>query len=236
MKDHRNFFTLAALMALLSACQLSITGEGNLVKQNRRTAPFRKIELNIPARVTIIIADSSSVVVVAQKNLQEYILTKNEGETMNIESSRRLQPTKPIEIVMTCSPQEALTINGSGDIFIVNSFKSDKLRISINGSGDVHAHLNTRKIISEINGSGDIFLDGKSENHNLEINGSGKLMAENLITEKYDIEINGSGDANVHATSKLSVKLTGSGEINYLGQPKIDSQIIGSGELKRVRE
>lgn len=236
MRNTASYFILLLLSALMSACKMPVNGEGKLVKQSRETESFSKIELSIPARVTVIIADSSSIVVVAQPNLQEYILTEKKGETLTIESSRLLKPTKPVEIIITCSPQEALTVNGSGEIFIINSFKSEKLRLIINGSGEIHAHVNARKIISEINGSGDVYLDGDAEVHSLEINGSGKMFAENMITEKYNIEINGSGDAKIHASSKLDVKLTGSGDIRYKGQPKIESEIIGSGEVRKINE
>ncbi|MBK9320671.1 MAG: DUF2807 domain-containing protein [Bacteroidetes bacterium] len=233
MKNHLQHFVILLLIFFVSACMPSVSGEGDLVKQSREVEGFQKIELNLTARVTVIIADTTSVVVVAQPNLQEYIDTKNEGETLVIRSSRSLKATKPIEIVMTCPAQEALTINGSGDIFIINPFKIEKLNLDINGSGEIHAHINTRKIVTNINGSGDVFLKGNAEMHAAEINGSGKIKAEELEVEKYQIQINGSGDADIHATSKLSVKLTGTGNITYSGQPAIESEIIGSGELKK---
>lgn len=233
MKHYSSFLLLISFCLLFTSCKRSITGEGALVKQNRTDIAFDKIELDIPAKVTVIIADSTSIVVVAQQNLQEYIVTKSEGDALVISASRSIKPTKPIEIVMTCPPMKGLTVNGSGEIFIINSFKTEKLNLEINGSGDIHAFVNTNKIISNINGSGDLHLKGKGDIHTLEINGSGKLNAGELVVENYKIKINGSGDADVNVTSKLSVKITGSGNVRYKGQPDIENEIIGSGELKK---
>lgn len=233
MKQFRIHTALLLLTLLYAGCKPPVGGEGQLVKQSRDAGSFRKIELNFSARVTVIIADSTSVVVVAQRNLQEYIETKVEGETMVIGTSRMIKATKPVEIVMTCRPQEGLTVNGSGEIHVINPFKTENLNLEINGSGEIHANVHTRKTESDINGSGDLFLQGKSEIHSLEINGSGKLKAPEFSVEKYNIKINGSGDAEVHADSKLTVKLTGSGNIEYTGQPDIESEVIGSGELKK---
>ncbi len=233
MKNRPVTFLFLFLVLLLSACKPPVKGEGPLVKQSREVPSFIKTELNIPARVSVIITDSTSLVVVAQANLQEYIHTKTKGETMVISTSRMLKPTKPVEIIITCPAQEALSINGSGDIHIINPYKTERLNLEINGSGDIHANVHARKIITEINGSGDLHLSGKAENHTVVVNGSGKINAEDLITEKYSIKINGSGDADIHAASKLSAKVNGSGKVRYKGQPSIDSEILGSGEVKK---
>ena len=73
MKNHLQHFVILLLIFFVSACMPSVSGEGDLVKQSREVEGFQKIELNLTARVTVIIADTTSVVVVAQPNLQEYI-------------------------------------------------------------------------------------------------------------------------------------------------------------------
>ena len=235
MKKLQNLFYLILWTLSLISCRPAIKGEGNIVKEERDQQDFTKIELDLSANVTIFIADSFSVLVCAQPNLLEYIETNLEKSTLEIRSDRNIKGTKPIDIIITCPSLEALNINGSGDIKVINPFTTKEIRFEITGSGNIYANLNAETIQSEINGSGEIHLMGRSADHRLEINGSGDAYTADMEAEKCRVTINGSGDAEVYATSRLIAKIVGSGNITYSGQPELTTEITGSGEIKKKK-
>ena len=227
---------LALIYLLSSSCNSTVIGEGELRKESRKIGSFNKLALNINAHVSIIIADSNSIVLVAQANILENIELKSKGRSLLIHSKQSLKTDKPIEIIMTCSAPEALEINGAGEIEIINPYKIEKSTFIINGSGDIKARPHSQQIKSTINGSGDLELKGEAEDHKIQINGSGDLKASELIVQNYRIDINGSGKVFIHVESKLNVNIMGSGDVNYIGDPEINSKITGKGEINRANK
>lgn len=227
--------TLLALCAcfILPGCRPAVQGEGPLSRKSVPIDAFSKLELSMPAHVTLIVSDSLSLTIVAQENLMEYIEVHHEGSTVNLEAERSLKSDKPVEFIFTCPAPEELEVNGSGSISVLNRFRTGSLVLNINGSGDIRANTNADQIETQINGSGDVYLSGSADEHKVEINGSGKLKAPDLLTDRYKISIHGSGDCYVHALSKLSANITGSGNVRYSGNPDVKSDITGSGNISR---
>lgn len=228
---NRHFLLLALIF--LSACKQSIVGEGPLVKQVRTIGEFNKLELDMSAKVTFIVADSISMVIAAQENLLDNIKTNVDGEKLEISARHGFSTNKPVEIIMTIPSLEAITVNSSGEVIGINTLSGDNLELKVVGSGDIKLNIDMKKTDIRINGSGDVKLRGTCETATTQINGSGNLEAEELITEKTKISINGSGDAAVHATGKLNAKIIGSGDIVYSGEPTVITEITGSGDVKK---
>jgi hypothetical protein len=223
------------IVFLQTGCRRPISGEGELIKESKDLEEFSKLSLNIPAHVSILVAESNSAVIVAQENIVEHVEFKVKNNTLIIHSNRLLKTEKPIEILITCSRLEGLEINGAGKIVILNSYRTPKANYTINGSGDIEAKVIAKDIKSKINGSGDLKLLGETQNHRIHINGSGDLKALELNSKTCDININGSGNANIAVSEKLEVSVVGSGDITYLGDPAIESNITGSGKIKKVK-
>ena len=124
-----------------------------------------------------------------------------------------------------------LEVSGSGKIIGENQIKSDKLKVSVEGSGEVKLQIETRELESDIEGSGNIVLSGTTSSHKAEVEGSGKIQAYDLISRSADIEIAGSAKALINVEDNLSVKISGSGDVIYKGNPKVNSKISGSGKV-----
>lgn len=233
MKLHPCFLLL--LLLATASCNTVIIGEGPVVQQTRLPGEFSKLELDIPAHLTYIVADSVSLTIAAPQNILDIITTDIDGRTLEIKSTEDYKTEKRIEIILTVRPLDALLLNGSGEIRGLNVMSGKELKLSINGSGDIKGHYDYRLIRTEINGSGDAHLSGRAEEHKVSINGSGKLHAEDVLADTYRININGSGDADIQVQSKLHVKIIGSGNVRYTGEPAINSEITGSGEVKKQK-
>lgn len=229
--------TLKAVLGLLlffSSCNQVIIGEGPVVKQSRLPGEFSRIELDIPATLTYIVADSVSLTIVAQENIIGLITTETDGELLEIKSTKDYKSNKPVEIIMTLRPLDAIFLNGPGKIRGINTMSGDEIKLEINGSGDIKGNFNYRFLRSEIDGAGDLHLSGKVQEHKAQINGSGDINAIDLLADICRVTINGAGDAEVQVASKLQIKVTGSGTVRYSGTPAISSEITGSGEVKKL--
>ena len=222
-----------ALCFLLISCSPTIEGTGTVISKKLDLSEFRSIELEIPATITVAMSDSLQGVIRAQSNIAELIELEYDGDELVIKSKEDYSSSRPVELILSTRELEKLTINGSGDIKVINPIRGDELKLVINGSGNISVLTSVTKLRTDINGSGDVSIEGKAVNHRIRMNGSGNVMAGNLQTENTDIHINGSGDADLTANLSLEAKIMGSGNVTYQGAPKVDADITGSGEVSK---
>ncbi len=150
-----------------------------------------------------------------------------------------------LEIKVFAPELNKLSINGSGNIKLINGIQTSKdIEFHINGSGNIQGEgFNCRRMAVSINGSGDVRLQqiesqecqagiSGSGNINLKrqkpfkrksysIAGSGNIQAADLEAENTDASISGSGNISCYASQKLVARVKGSyGDIAYKGDPQ----------------
>jgi hypothetical protein len=229
----KNLITiLSALFLFASSCRLFCTeGEGPLKTETRETEIFSRIELNMSANVKVVKAEKNAVEISAQENLLDKIETHVSGSKLTISTDGCISTDEKILVTVYLSELEDLNINGSGNISLPDTIMVDKIKLQINGSGDINAKLIAAKINAEINGSGNITLTGSANLQDLEIHGSGNVNSQALICNEATVDVAGSGDVRVYAIKNLDVDVAGSGSVYYKGKPTINSHIAGSGKV-----
>jgi len=236
MKVFPIFLSLAILFSF-SDCQAQwakIEGEGPVVTKTIELNEFHHLGLGISADVILTQGSKQEVRIKAQQNIIDNIKTKVKGNSWSIDFDENAKDYKNITIYITLPTLESIAIGGSGNISTTNKFdNSDRMDISIGGSGDVSLDLTSKKVNISIGGSGKVDLDGKGESMNISIGGSGDVAAFNFEVNNCDVSSAGSGKIDVNVSDKLDVSLVGSGDVRYKGNPKVKSSIVGSGDVEK---
>ncbi len=224
---------LAALVIFIQACGFnSINGKGPVTKQDRNVNDFQEIELECNADLFVSQGASYSCTVETNENLHGYILIDKDGKNLRIHSDKNLRADK-MNIYITMPTVEKLAISGSGSINGKNVFISDKLNLTISGSGKINMDkIKTEKLEVEIEGSGNIkLLTGEVKQANYTISGSGKIEADKISAQEVVAEIDGSGNIYCSAAENLKANINGSGSVKYKGTPKTKFSVNGSGNV-----
>ncbi len=129
---------------------------------------------------------------------------------------------------------ERVGVAGSGDVRCMGSFASERLEVSVAGSGDITAPVSTPRLEVSILGSGDVHLSGTAGEARMNITGSGGINGLELSAGRAEVEITGSGDATLTVVETLDANILGSGSVHYRGTPKVASNISGSGAVAPV--
>ncbi len=196
------------------------------------------------------------VYVYAPENITDLVETTVSNEILQIRIKDHVKISGKAGIrILVSSPQlNTIEITGSGDVFLPGTLTTDKLQISINGSGDVTGdnlqcgtlgltvqgsgdigikRLKATHLNALVNGSGDLNLVGAAQNISFTINGSGDITAERLVAQNVKISISGSGDITCYPVQKLEAQVSGSGDVSYVGAPK---QILLKGNKHHIRK
>lgn len=189
---------------------------------------------------------TSSVKVYGADNVVDLMDIRVENGTLIISKKDQVMifgSKSEVKVMVSAPTLNKITVQGSGDVVLKKSLRTDKLEITIEGSGDIKADsiycnelsstiqgsgdielkgIKGETVEAMIQGSGDILLTGEAKTVSLETQGSGEINAGGLKGENVKAATLGAGNISCHATSYLKGEITGSGDISYKGSPKID--------------
>lgn len=230
---------LAGLVFTFSSCE-KIVGEGPVVTEPRNvTATFQSLSVNIPADVYFMESVTQSVTLEAQQNILDEIETVVLNGVLRIRLKNpdtRLRTHEPIVVRIAAPDVHSFDLNGSGNLEIEGAIDPTDLRLTLSGSGNIHADkVTSNKIESSISGSGQIIVDdGEANEERITMSGSGLIDLSHVEVKDADAQISGSGTMKVFPTHSLKARISGSGTVFYRGNPAIDSKVSGSGAVVKM--
>jgi hypothetical protein len=191
----------------------TVQGSGKLVEETRPVASFHRIDVRGSADVVWTPSPQPGLQVRAEDNLLEHLSTRVDAGTLVIEFTASVSTRKPVEVTLSSSVLDSLSLAGSGDIE-AHDLQGKNLRIVLAGSGDID-------------------VDGTVDDLDVELRGSGDIDAAELVAQDVSVDLRGSGDVSVHAHQSALVDLRGSGDVEVAGKGTLRQDVRGSGDVSR---
>lgn len=196
--------------------QPPVTGNGQIVTQQRPIGNFRHLEARGASDVTVRVGPAPSLTITADSNIIGLIGSDIRGSKLILDAKGSYRTRRTPRIVVTVPALEAAALSGSGDMRVEG--------------------MNARVAALAINGSGNLVASGRASSLNVAINGSGNADARAFPAANTQVAISGSGNATVSTSGTLNGAISGSGNIRYLGRPSSISVVRnGSGNVVPVR-
>jgi hypothetical protein len=201
--------------------QDSITGDGKVVTQQREVSEFSGIKVSSGIDVYLTQGETTSVVVEADENLQEWIKTDVTGSVLNIHTDKSIRLAKMKKVMITCKSIDKIEVSSAGDVTGLNQFKTDKLDINMSSAGDLKFEVEAHEIAISISSAGNVDLKGNTDSLKADLSSAGDLNAFDLKARVGDISVSSAGNAKVFITDEASFHSSSAGDIDYRGEPSI---------------
>jgi hypothetical protein len=213
----------------------SISGEGEVVKQEITLPAFDGVSMGFSGDVIIAQGATQKVVIEGQQNIIDNIRRDVESGTWKINFIKNVNNAKNVTVYITVPKVDFVGLSGSGSIHSSGRFTGlNQMDVSLSGSGEIKVDYDANATDLHISGSGDIELRGSSNSLEISISGSGDVSAEDLVTSKCGVHISGSGDASVYVNGDLESQISGSGDVHYRGNASVTARISGSGSVSKL--
>jgi hypothetical protein len=174
------------------------------------------------------------VVLEADENLHEYIMTEVKNGILNIYTDANIRDAERKRVYVTMKEITSLRSTSAGDIFGETPVRTDNLKLSASSAGDIKLEVYADNVEAGISSSGDITLTGEAETLNANLSSAGDLNAYNFKVREADVSASSAGDADIYVTEKLIARASSAGDINYKGDPKyIDAHSSSAGGIHR---
>ncbi len=181
--------------------------------EQRLLASYRSVEIdNFPGNVTLRFSKENSAVVTADQAVVPAIQTTVKNGTLFVGIQKSISTRTALQLFLNADEISSLRVKGATDV-VMENVAVDRLRL-------------------EIDGSGEILAQGKVRELEVILSGSGDLKTGSLVTEQCTVKIDGAGDVAVHVTGVLKAEINGAGDIVYSGNPsRVLKNINGSGDI-----
>jgi hypothetical protein len=210
-------------------------GAGPVQTETRSVRDFKGVDLDISGDVEVRVSDTYSVEVQAQSNLLPLLKTEVKDGRLNIYFSENVSSSDNIKVLISGPAFDHFAVAGSGNLKVVSPIQSEKMDISIAGSGDLEmAQATLGALDCDISGSGGMEIGGTANATHAVISGSGEIDAKQLSSNELRAEIAGSGTISAHVVQVLKADIAGSGDVFYSGDPSVQMNVSGSGSVSKL--
>ena len=218
MRRSRTSEWAAAVLVCLLACGCEIVGggqgvvgSGKVAEEARPVGRFDVIDVAGSGQLLFRQGDKESLTIKADDNVLPFITSSVDGNELHlgVRDNVSLQTHAPLMYIVTARDLKAVRLSGAVSAKL-DSLATDRLEVTLSGSGDVAA-------------------SGRAKDQRVEISGSGEYDGTACPGATGDVHISGSGHVVVNVSEHLDAHISGSGDIDYLGHPSVNTHVSGSG-------
>ena len=192
------YLAITAMLITAQSCYIDFdddgfgceSGNGSLVTESRNVFSFNSITNIIGADVVIRQQIDREFRITAPDNLINDITTRVVDGNLIIDYHGCFR-NADIDIYIANPEVDGVHNVGSGTIIGDNVWSSDRLELSISGSGRIDAEFFANQLNAAIVGSGVMDLFGEADRSFLRVSGSGDFFAFDLECNDQDIVISG---------------------------------------------
>jgi hypothetical protein len=209
---------IAAVAMPLQAQRL--TGNKNVVSQERNVGNFTGIDVGGAFDVYLTIKNETSLIVEADENLQDKIITKIRNDKLVISSSGIRNATK-LNIYISAPEITYINTSGAASLEVSNTLSTDFLELIASGASDIRLDADVDELTTEASGASTVRLTGTAANHQVKASGAADVKAGELLTRTTSVAASGASGVTINASEKVTRKISGAGTVKIAGSPEV---------------
>ncbi|WP_269222075.1 MULTISPECIES: head GIN domain-containing protein [Flavobacterium] len=218
-------FLIVTLVALFfgSCTNLnSITGSGNITKEKRTVeGNFKSVEVNNAIDLVIEQSDKTEIIVEADDNLHNEIITKVENGVLIITCKySNFINIKSKKVIVKMPVIEGLEATSAATINSNNTLKGDNLSISSSSASSINVSAEYEAIQIEASSGSSQTINGKAIRLESHASSGGTIDASKLLANEVVADVSSGGSIQTHPIISLKAEASSGGSINYEGTPK----------------
>jgi hypothetical protein len=231
--------TAIALCLCISGCadgqfRKTVFGNGNVVKKERSTEPASGVKVATGIDVYLSQGDKQSLVVEADENLHEYIITEVKNDILNVYTEANIRDAERKRVYITLRDINTVGTSSAGDVVGETPVRTEDLKLSASSAGDIKLEVYVKNIDANISSSGDVTLIGEADMIDASLSSAGDLYAFDLKVREAEVSVSSAGNAEIYVTDKLFARASSAGDVNYKGDPKnVDAHTSSAGGIHR---
>ena len=107
-----------------------------------------------------------------------------------------------------------LEVSGACDVYIVDNWKADNLKIDLSGASNLKGKIDGQKLMVDLSGASDMTLSGTMGQLNIEASGASGFKGYDMVVDYCDAKASGASDIKITVNKELSAEASGASDVN----------------------
>lgn len=210
--------------------------KNKIITEHRKVGDFDKIDIKGRFDVKITQDENTSLSVVAQQKILEYIETYVEDQTLVVQMKEPSDKKgffdkfkekysdylnrQGFEINISVKKLKDIEISGATTVTSTNVLKSEKLSIDVSGASKITMECAVNTASLDASGASSLMLKGTAKEIMLDVSGASTFKGIEFVGEKVKADVSGASTAYVFATENFEGDASGASTIRCYGKPK----------------
>ena len=210
-----------------------ISGSGDVKTETRNIKGFTGVKTATAVDIYLTQGNNFEVVVEADDNLIEYIVTEVKDDALNVYLDRvSITGNKTMIVHVTMPEIVSIKASSAGDVICQTPIKADDLKISTSSAGDVKIDVVAKTLDLNTSSSGDITISGEADYLEANTSSAGDIKGYELTVREADVSASSAGDIKITVTERLTARASSAGDIYYQGDPTyVDARSSSAGDV-----
>ena len=232
------FLAVAVLAGCTLPGQISLTGSGNMVTQEKSITGFDKVDVSQGFEVDIRQGDAFSVVISIDDNVVQYLRVLKQGRTLKIGlESLRLYDIQNVTMEATITMPEltGLDLSGGSHVAIAGFSSAKAVVVDLSGGSHLRGDIEAGDARFDLSGGSEVTLTGSAGDVTIDASGGSHVELADLSVADANVDASGGSGATVNPSGRLDADASGGSHVYYLGSPtlgRIDTSSRSSVERK----
>lgn len=227
MKTTYVFAAVISMAFVMSSCiKKSIKPSNNITMESRQHSGYDKIDVSDAMEVILTMDTQESVVVEANENLHQYILTDVVSGTLKIrlKNNIRVKSGASIKIYVNALAIDDIRIDGASRVELTNDLITSNFNLDVSGASSFQGGFTAVDSDIDISGASKVEIWGSTTNANAKISGASNLADFAFtITDYLNIDLSGASKAELTVDGTMDIEASGASTFNYKGDGLIDN-------------
>ena len=163
--------------------------------------------------------EQTSVVVVADENLHDAIITETEGTTLKIYIDSSIRWAKEKKVLVTVKNLEEISSSAGSNVFSNGILNFEKLEVSTSSGSNATLEVISRDLKVTSSSGSNASIKGKAYQAKLDASSGSNLKAGDLEAESCFAEASSGANVHVKVTNELDGHASSGGNVFYSGNP-----------------
>ena len=210
-----------------------VRGNGNVIKQDRTiNNTFSSIKATEGLDVYLTQGDTESIVIEADDNLHDLILTHVEDGVLKIHTEKNIGYASAKKVHVAFKTISNITSTSGSDVFSTNTITAETLNLKSTSGSDMKLDVDATVLHCHSSSGSDMRLSGKAKKLIAEATSGSDIKAADLIAESSEVKASSGADITVNTSKELTAKASSGGDIKYYGNPeKVNKSDSSSGSV-----
>lgn len=230
MKAKSSLYAMVAIlvMFLMSLVQMALAQNVNkkdYKTEERPVSSFTRLDVGGPFDVTLVQDGTEKLVVEADPEDMEDIVTEVRGGKLVIRYDRNNwgnwnnRNSRRFYVKLSVKNLEAIGTSASANLRSTGTLKASRLGLSASSGSDLELALEAGEVTCEVSSGADVDLTGTANFFEVDVSSGADVGAGQLKAARCVANVSSGADATVHATEELDARASSGGDVHYYGNP-----------------